>query len=237
MWASRPLSSGETWVISSQNCSGVDPSVFHRQYLVVLQLLLHDGGQVRIVAFGAVVVNPRPQGDHLVVDLGVVSLHNEDVGEVLAWGEIPIPFLPVLHLPQGLAQLVRSVHPQGLEYDVLYRLREVFPGQFGELPGNELESLPVVLGLPGRLGGRLEGVHEGVHVAEGEVVFLIPEGGREDHIGVVGGGVHANVQVHQQIQLAGGSLFGVELDFLHQPFGRLVVVQDVVMGAQEVVQS
>ena len=113
----------------------------------------------------------------------------------------------------------------------------MFLGQFGELLGNELESLPVVLGLPGRLGGRLEGVYEGVHIAHGDVVLLVPKGGREDHIRVIGGGVHAKVQVHEQIQFAGGSLLGVELDLIHQPFGRLVFVQGVVMGTQEMVQS
>ena len=96
------------------------------------------------------------------------------------------------------------MHQRG-QHHVLFHA-EVAHAQLAEGLGEALVDLPVAAGLPGGVDGRGQGVDERMHVAGVDVVFFVP-GGRVQHdVGVQAGGAHAEVERHQQIELALGRL-------------------------------
>ena len=108
-------------------------------------------------------------------------------------------------------------------------------GHFRELLGHQLECFPVVLGFPRRLRRRRQGMNKCVHIAKGDVVFFVPEGRRQNDIGIIGGGIHTEVEIYQEVQLADRFLI-MPFYFFDQILGRLLVPHDVVACSEEVLE-
>ncbi len=75
--------------------------------------------------------------------------------------------------------------------------------QLAEFAGDGLEDLPVAFRFPGRGDGRLHRVNKRVQVGRVQIVFFIPGSRREHDVGIQGGGIHAEVEIHYQVDLAG----------------------------------
>ena len=79
---------------------------------------------------------------------------------------------------------------------------------------------------------RIERMQEGVQVAAGQVMFLIPVGGRQDNVSIVGRRIHAQVEIYHQIQLAGINLV-MPLYFLHHLLGAFST-EHIVMRSEQI---
>ena len=146
-------------------------------------------------------VGQRPDGGQLVGDGGVVPLHHGKDGHVLPGTAGMDVSRQSRTIPPGWASWPGVSCCSG----TLTRSRrtpEVGFGLPGELLGQQVEHVEVRLGLPRRVDRRGEGVHERVHVGGGQVVLLVPGGGREHDVGQQRGGGHPEVRGDQQVQLS-----------------------------------
>ena len=204
----------------------------------MFELFLDDRRQVGVLPLGAVafrLADHRAERNQFVINLGVIPLDNCNVGEGLTRDEVDVAISPVLDLSQGLGELVLAVHPQSIEYNVFDRLREMFLRHLRELLGHKLECFPVVLSFPRRLCRRRQGMHEGVHITKGDIIFFVPKGRRQNHIGIIGSGIHAKVEVYQKVQFADG-FFVMPFNFIYQVFCRLLIPHNVVACPKEVLE-
>ncbi len=92
-----------------------------------------------------------------------------------------------------------------------------------------------MLCFPRWLRCRCQWVNKRMHVAKGDVVFFIPEGGRKNHIRIVGCGIHSYVKVHQEVKLPDGRIF-FPFDLIHQVFCRLFVPHHIIMRTEPVLE-
>ena len=77
-----------------------------------------------------------------------------------------------------------------------------------------------------------------MHVGGIEIVLLIPGGGRQHDIGIDAGGGHAEIERHQQVELA-GCRFVVPDNFLRL-LGALmaeILAENAVIGAEQIFQE
>src|SRR5574340_963949 len=158
------------------------------------------------------------ESDHLVVDFRIVALDDPELRHGLAGDGFDLTELPIARI--GLGDLVDGIVLEGDGYQVAYRLGQVNLRELAYFAGYFLIYVPITLGFPGRRHGGLHGVDEGMQVGGIQVCLLVPGGGRKDQVGVEGGGVHAEVEVHHQVDLAGGR-FRAVFDFIDIALGQL----------------
>ena len=85
--------------------------------------------------------------------------------------------------------------------------------QFRKFLREAFVNLPIGARFPGRVHRLRQRMDERVHVGSVEVVLLVPGRGRQHHVGIQAGGAHAEVERHQEVELALGR-FVVPDDFL-----------------------
>ena len=74
--------------------------------------------------------------------------------------------------------------------------------QFADLLRDGLENVPIVFGFPGGRNSGLHRVDEGVQVGGVQVGLFVPGRGRQDDVRVQRRSVHAEVQIHHQVEFA-----------------------------------
>ena len=183
----------------------------------------------------AVVVHVFQQGadrGEFLVNRAVVAFHHGHGRHGFARNRLAFAQFPVFRI-EGLAEFLRAVVHQRGEHDVFAHAQIVF-GQLAEFFGQAFIDFPVGLALPQRLHRFGKRMDERVHVGRVQIVFLVPSGGRENHVGVQAGGVHAEIQEREQIQLAFHAF-----PLLH--FGRfqaiVFVAHQAVLRAEQVFQE
>ena len=130
----------------------------------------------------------------------VVALDHRHGGHGLAGDRLDLAFLPFAHQVR-LAKFRRAVvHQRG--QDGVLLLAEMTVAQRGEALGDAAEDRPVGAALPRRIHRRGQRMDEGMHVRGVEVVLLVPGGRGQHDVGVHAGGAHAEVERHQQVELA-----------------------------------
>ena len=112
---------------------------------------------------------------------------------------------------------------------------QVAGGHAADEAGQGLEHLEVGARLPRRVHGLVEAVHEGVHVRGGQVVLLVPRGGRQHDVGVQRRRGVTEVRDPHEVELAGVSVTPVDGRGTGA-LGQLLRV-DLVAGAQHVAQE
>ena len=150
-------------------------------------------------------VHQRAEGVHLLGHRAVVTLDLDELGHGDAGDRLALALLPVADDAVRVGHRVGGVVGERHGDDVLADA-EVGGGELAELLGDGLPGVPVGAGLPRRRDGGVERVHEGVHVGGVEVVLLVPGRGREDDVGEDRGAGLAEVDRHQQVELALGCL-------------------------------
>ena len=146
----------------------------------------------------------RPQRGELLVGVRVVALDHGHRRRGLAGHQLAFAFLPFLDV-ERLRQLSRRVVHQRRQHQLLLHA-QVADADLGELLGETLVDFPVVPRLPCRVHRRRQRVDERVHVGGVEVVLLVPGGGGQHDVRIEAGGGHAEIQGHQQVELALGRL-------------------------------
>ena len=142
----------------------------------------------------AVVVHFFQQGadrSEFLINRTVVAFHHGHRGHGFARNRLALAQFPVFRV-KGLAEFLRAVVHQRGEHDVFAHAQIVF-GQLAEFFGQAFIDFPVGLALPQRLHRFGKRMDERVHVGRVQIVFLVPSGGRENHVGVQAGGVHAEI--------------------------------------------
>ena len=152
----------------------------------------------------------RAERGELLVGVRVVALDHRHLRRGLAGHELALALLPVLDV-ERLRQLGRRVVQRRRQHQVLLDA-EVADADLGELLRDALVDLPVAPRLPHRVDRRRQRVDERVHVGGVEVVLLVPGRRRQHDVRVQAGRRHAEVERHQQVELA---------------FRRLVVPDDL----------
>ncbi len=143
----------------------------------------------------------RAEGRHLRADRRVVALDDDELGRRLAGDEVDLAGLPVADDAAGDGHLVGGVVQQRHGDEVLAHV-EVAGREVRDPAAERLEDVVVALGLPRRVDRRGEGVDERVHVGRREVVLLVPGGGRQQDVAEQAGARHAEVDAHEQVELA-----------------------------------
>ncbi len=179
---------------------------FGQRLAVELAELLDLGAGLPADALAAVaqLVHQGAQGGEALVDVRVVALDDRDLRRRLARDQLALALLPLLDV-EGLRQLGRAVVHQRRQHHFLLDT-QVTDADLAEGLGETLVDLPVALALPHRVHGRRQRVDEGVHVAGIEVVLLVPAGGGQHDVAVQARGAHAEIERHDEIQLAFGRL-------------------------------
>ena len=114
---------------------------------------------------------------------------------------------------------------------------QVTDAHLGEDPGDAFVDLPVAARFPRRIDGGGERVNKRVHVRGIHIVFFVPGGSRQDDIGEQTGAGHAEVERHQQIELAlDGSGLPFDLFRLHVVCGTQIITLNAALGAEQVFQ-
>ena len=90
---------------------------------------------------------------------------------------------------------------QRRQYEVFARA-DVITRDFGEFFGDAFVNFPVGFGLPQRLNRFTQRVNEWVHIGRVQIVFFVPSRSRQNDIGVQTGRRHAEIEHHEQIELA-----------------------------------
>ncbi len=165
----------------------------------------------------ALLAHYRTEGDEAVVEARVVAGDQRQSRHGLAGHGLALSLRPVADL--ALGHLRRGVVLERRRHDVAHRLRQVRQRELAHLGGDGLEDLPVAPRLPAGRHRRLQRVDVGVHVGGVEIVLLVPGGRREDDVGVEGRGVHAEIEVHDEVELPLGSV--PPGDFPHRVPGGL----------------
>ena len=183
----------------------------------------------------AVVVHFFQQGadrGEFLVNRAVVAFHHGHGRHGFARNRLALAQFPVFRI-ERLAEFLRAVVHQRREHDVFTHAQIVF-GQLAEFFSQAFIDFPVGFALPQRLHRFGKRMDERVHVGRVQIVFLVPSGGRENHVGVQAGGVHAEIQEREQIQLAFHAF-----PLLH--FGRfqavVFVAHQAVLRAEQVFQE
>ena len=92
------------------------------------------------------------------------------------------------------------MHQRG-QHEVFARA-DVLARDFGEFFGDAFVNFPVGFGLPQRLNRFTQRVNEWVHIGRVQIVFFVPSRSRQNDIGVQTGRGHAEIEHHEQIELA-----------------------------------
>ena len=136
-----------------------------------------------------------------LADRAVVALHDDELGRGLAGDEVHLPGAPVLHDSPRHGHLIGRVVQQG-NGDEVTDAAEVPLGQLPDSTCEALEDVVVAACLPGRVDRRREGVHIGVHVGRGQIMLLVPRRGGQQDVAEETRARHAEVDAHEQVELA-----------------------------------
>ena len=141
----------------------------------------------------------RAKRGEALVEVGIVPLDGDEGRGGLAGDQVALALLPVAHAALGDlgGGVVQDRHRDHVGLDPEHLGRDL-----GELAGDRLEDLPVRFRLVGRVHRRRQRVDERMHVGGVEVVLLVPGRGRQHDVGIDAGGRHAEVDRHQQVELA-----------------------------------
>jgi hypothetical protein len=113
-----------------------------------------------------------------------------------------------------------------------------WPGQVSENAlAMTLENVPIGTRFPSRIDRCTQRMDEGVHVAGVEVVFLVPGRGRQHDVGIHAGGGHAEIQRHQQIELALRRLTPLHLGRLLAAFLAQILALHAVRCPEQIFQE
>ena len=116
---------------------------------------------------------------------------------------------------------------------VPHRLRQMRLGQVADLICQDPENIPVTLRFPGgrHCGGQR--VNERVHVGGVQIVLLVPACGRQDNVRIQRRCIHAEIDIHDQVEFAFGGiltvLYFVEVARIHFIRNDLVVRAQIML--------
>ena len=174
----------------------------------------------------------RADRSEFLVNRAVITFHHGHGRHGFARDGFALAQFPIFRV-ERLTEFLRAVVHQRREHDVFAYAQVVF-GQLAEFFGQAFVDFPVRPALPQRLHRFGKRMDERVHVGRVQIVFFVPGGGRENHVGIQAGGVHAEIQEREQIQLAFHAF-----PLLH--FGRfqavVLVAHQAVLRAEQVFQE
>ena len=177
----------------------------------------------------------RTERRELAIGVRIVALDHRQVGCRLAGNQVALRTLPVAHADR-LGEFARRVVHERRHHQLLLDA-QVPDADLRELPRDALVDLPVGTRLPHRIHRGRQRMDERMHVGGVEVVLLVPGRGGQHHVGVEARGGHAEVQGHQQVELALGRLL-----VPHHLLGPRVVDAEVaalhaMTGAEQVLEE
>ncbi|MNM96475.1 hypothetical protein D3C81_1089520 [compost metagenome] len=212
-----------------------DALLVHGVVQLAEELHLVLGVPVHALAAIAVLVQQRPQRGELAIQVRVIALHHRHRRHGLAGDGLALALLPVGHAERH-AQLVGGVVQGRHQHQVL--LHPQHAGRhLAHGARNLLEDVPVTARFPRRVHRLRQRMDERMHVRGVEIVLLVPGGRRQHDVRIQRGGAHAEVQRHQQIELAFRRLVA-PLHFLRFYRAHLaqVLALQAVAGTQQVPQ-
>ena len=180
-------------------------------------------------------LHQRAERGEALVEVGVIALDHLDRRTRLAGNQLAFAPRPVLDADR-LRQLVRGVVHERSEHHLLLDT-QMADAHLTECLRQSLVDLPVAARLPGRIDGGRQRMDERVHVAGVQVVLFVPGRRRQHHVRVQAGRAHAEIERHQQVELAFGGLV------VPGHFGRLGVARAKVLalhpiaGAQQMLEE